>query len=95
MRIKKKAAEEARAAEQKREEEQEALEKELQSRAMSRYEAMSEDQKNIFLSEFHQHLIETGNQVIVNRYNDSGISPGVIEALFKVFIHEKLGEGKK
>lgn len=91
----KKAAEEARAAEQKREEEREALEIELQSRAMSRYEAMSEEQKNIFLAEFHQHLLGTGNQVIVDRYNETGISPGVIEALFKAFVKEKLGEKEK
>lgn len=92
---KKKAAEKARVAGLKREEEQEAIEKELQFRAMSRYEAMPEGQKNNVLSEFHQHLIETGNQVIVDRYNENGISPGVTEALFRVFIHEKLGEERK
>ncbi len=37
-----------------------------------------------------------GNRMVVDRYDEGGISPGMVEALFKAFMLERLGgEGKR
>jgi hypothetical protein len=32
-----------------------------------------------------------GNRVMVDRYDDEGVSPGMLESLFKAFVLERLG----
>lgn len=68
-----------------------AREQEILEEAMSRYENMEEGEKRVFLAEFRQYLVEAGNTIVVNRFDKDGIAPGAVEAMFWVFVKEKVG----
>jgi len=39
---------------------------------------------------FREHLVDMGNRTVVDRYDEEGVSPGMVEALFKAFVLERL-----
>jgi uncharacterized protein YkuJ len=86
-----KAAAEARAAEKQRNEEQEAREQEIMAAAMSRYEKMGRGEQEAFLAEFREYLESTNNRILVERYDQGGITPGPVEGMFGAFVKERLG----
>ena len=53
---------------------------------------MDKDQQEAFLGEFRQYLVGTGNRIVVDRYDDGGITPGPVEGMFVLFVKERLGE---
>ncbi len=59
--------------------------------AMDKYEAMAEGKQEAFLADFREYLVETGNKLVVTRYDEGGITPGMIEAMLKEFVVVKLG----
>jgi len=52
---------------------------------------MAGSEKEAFLSEFRLYLVETGNRLIISRYDETGISPGPVEGMFANFVKERLG----
>jgi hypothetical protein len=56
---------------------------------------MAEDEQDAFLAEFREHFVAIGNRIVIDRYDEEGISSGMVEALFKAFMLERLGEGKR
>ncbi len=58
---------------------------------MARYEKMAEVEQDVFLAEFQEHLVAIGNRMVIDRYDEGGISSGMVEALFKAFALERLG----
>ena len=48
--------------------------------------------REAFLAEFRKNLVETGNKLVVRRYDEDGISPGMVEGMLAVFIRDRLGE---
>ncbi len=60
--------------------------------AMSRYNKMAADEKEVFLKEFRENLVSTGNKIVVKRYDEQGISPGMVEGMLSVFIRDRLGK---
>lgn len=65
-------------------------EQELLEKAMLRYENMTGDEKEVFLAEFRDYLVDTGNNIVVSRFDKEGIAPGAVEAMFWVFVKEKI-----
>lgn len=86
-----KALAEAKEAELRREEEEAARDEEIKKAVVAKYEAMSGDEREEFLNEFREYLIEIGNRMVVDRYDESGITPGPVEGMFSAFIRERLG----
>jgi len=83
----------ATAKEQKKQQEADTFarrEKETQQ-AMDKYEAMAGGEQEAFLVDFREYLVETGNKLVVTRYDEGGITPGMIEAMLKEFVVVKLG----
>ncbi len=75
-------------AEQLTARQQAAREQEMLDKAMLRYEKLEGDEKAVFLAEFRQYLVATGNSIVVSRYDKEGIAPGAVEAMFWVFVRE-------
>ena len=84
----------ARAKELKeQEEEEERIRREKAvKKAMARYEEMGAAEQEALLSDFREYLVDMGNRMVVDRYDEEGVSPGVVAALFKVFVLERLGD---
>ena len=82
----------AKVVEKQQEDVQEAEKERIQLLAMSLYESMGEGERAAFLSDFRENLVDTGNKLVVKRYDEDGISPGMVEGMLAVFIRERLGE---
>ena len=81
----------AKVVEKQQEDVQEAEKERIQLLAMSLYESMGEGERAAFLSDFRENLVDTGNKLVVKRYDEDGISPGMVEGMLAVFIQERLG----
>jgi hypothetical protein len=55
-----------------------------------RYERLGKKEQKAILADFREHLVGLGNRTVVDRYDEEGISPGMMEALFKAFVLERL-----
>jgi hypothetical protein len=82
---------EEKVAEALSQKQQEARDQDKLAAAMARYEKMDSTKKKAFLAEFRQYLAETGNSIVVKRFDQDGIAPGAVEALFEVFVRESVG----
>jgi len=85
-----KALVEAKEAEIAQEKAKIALEEKKSEEAMVHYESMDKSKKEALLSDFRESLIATGNRIVVERFDEKGITPGPVEALFKAFIKDLL-----
>jgi plasmid replication initiation protein len=74
------------------EESQEADTRKRRAVAMSRYESMTEGEKGAFLSYFREYLVATDNRIVLKRYDETGVTPGMVEGMLTFFILERLGE---
>ena len=74
---------------------QAAREQETTDKAMSWYEKLDDAAKKVFLSEFRQYLVATGNGIVVSRFDKDGIAPGAVEAMFQVFLKENMGHADR
>lgn len=92
--VKIKALTEIREAQKKKEEDEVAREQQLKVEAVFRYEALSEKEKEAFLEEFRSYLLETGDRIILERFEEKGISLAPVAAMFGIFARERL-LGKK
>ena len=83
----------ARAIEEKQrqEEEAEAQHERAGEEALARFDNMDEARQVAFLADFREHLERMNNRVVLDRYDQEGISPGLVTALFKEFTLERLG----
>jgi len=81
---------EAKEAEIAQEKAKIALEEKKSEEAMVHYESMDKSKKEALLSDFRESLIATGNRIVVERFDEKGITPGPVEALFKAFIKDLL-----
>ncbi|MBB5349569.1 RepB family plasmid replication initiator protein [Desulfoprunum benzoelyticum] len=69
---------------------QEAQEQELLERALSQFEKLEGEERAGVLAEFRQYLVDTGNKIVVGRFDAEGVAPGAVEAMFGVFLKEKV-----
>ncbi len=69
-------------------------EEQKKQEAQARYEALGDAEKEDILKEFREYLVALGNRTVVDRYDKEGMTPGVVEALFKAFVFERFGEKK-
>jgi len=81
---------EKRKVEQKRTEEQENLDKELTNQAIKKYKTLSGLEKATLLDGFREYLLAAGHGIIVERYDEGGITPGPVESVFKEYIKKRL-----
>ena len=58
--------------------------------AIARYEKLGKKEQQVILADFREHLVGLGNRTVVDRYDEEGIIPGMMEALFKTFVLERL-----
>jgi hypothetical protein len=69
---------------------QEDRDQEMLAAAMARYEKMERAEKEVFLAEFREYLVATGNRIVVSRFDQDRIAPGAVEAMFWVFVKERM-----
>lgn len=91
--VQQKAVIQAKVGKKQQEDAQEAEKRKKQELTMSRYESMEEGEREAFLAEFRENLVETGNTIVLKRYDEAGVTPGMVEGMLAVFIGERLGEG--
>ena len=80
---------EKRQIEKKRAEEEE-LENELSNQALGKYEALSDIARATLLAGFRDYLLEAGHKIIVERYDEGGLTPGPVESIFKEYVKKRL-----
>lgn len=82
----------AKKVKEQEEEEQRTRTEQAGKVAMASYEEMGEAEQEELLADFRGHLVGMGNRTVIDRYDDEGVSPGMLEALFKAFVLEQLGD---
>ena len=80
---------EKRQIEKKRAEEEE-LENELSNQAFGKYKALSDLDRATLLAGFRDYLLEAGHKIIVERYDEGGLTPGPVESIFKEYVKKRL-----
>ena len=80
---------EKRQIEKKRAEEEE-LENELSNQAFGKYKALSDLNRATLLAGFRDYLLEAGHKIIVERYDEGGLTPGPVESIFKEYVKKRL-----
>ncbi len=58
---------------------------------MSLYSSMGEAERTVLLAEFREDLVKTNNRFVLKRYDEVGVTPGMVEGMLAVFIRERLG----
>lgn len=78
----------------RREEEEVAREEQKRQKFRDRYESMDKAKKEEILKEFREYLVATGTRYVVDRYDEGGITPGMIESLFTDFLENYFSTAK-
>ena len=60
--------------------------------ALNKYKSLGDGEQEDFLADFREYLVGTGNRLIVKRYDEGGITPGMVDAMFNEFVVLKLCE---
>ena len=80
----------------KQEEEKQLLRREQAGKkVMTSYKEMGEAEQKALLVNFREYLVAMGNRTVVDRYDEGGITPGMVEALFKTFMLERFEKNKQ
>lgn len=70
--------------------EEEELENELSNQAFGKYKALSDIDRATLLAGFRDYLLEAGHKIIVERYDEGGLTPGPVESIFKEYVKKRL-----